>query len=274
MGIYRNISTKFWSDPGVVQNFSPEDKYFFMYLLTNEHTTLCGTLNIGTKMMANETGYSEETIKALIERQYTVHKTILFSQEDNEILIRRWCKYNWTSSPKLVEKLNKQLRDVKSTLHRSLLETLISAVEKGYSLDTLSIPYRYPSVTVSVSDTDIPNDSNTNIPNEPNSNIPNDTIPHKPKKEPAVKKPKPPKSFADVEDYAKERGVPHLAKGFWDYYDAGDWYDGKGEPVLAWKQKFVTWQQREEKKNGSSTAHLFEKAVNRNTEDDFFFVED
>lgn len=131
------------------------------------------------------------------------------------------------------------------------------------------------NVTVTLPSNSISNsNSNSNIPNDINTNIPNDTIPPKPKKEHKAKVPKPPKSFSDVEEYAKERGVPHLAKGFWDYYGAGDWYDGKGEPVLAWKQKFVTWQQREEKKNGSSTAHLFEKAVNRNTEDDFFFVED
>ena len=30
------------------------------------------------------------------------------------------------------------------------------------------------------------------------------------------------------------------AKWFWDWGNAGDWYDSKGKPILAWKQKLLT----------------------------------
>ena len=35
---------------------------------------------------------------------------------------------------------------------------------------------------------------------------------------------------------------------FFRYYEAGNWYDKKGEPVLNWKQKLLTWDGRRERK--------------------------
>lgn len=232
MGIYRNISTKIWSDPAVVQNYTPEDKFFFMYLLTNEHTTLCGTITIGTKTMANETGYNEDSIKALIERHYKVHKTILYDKECSEILIRNWCRYNWTSSEKLMASVVKQLREVSSPLHRELLESLIEKVNNGVVLDTVSIPYRYHSVSVTDSVTD--NSINIDTIKEKEKEI------YKEKKKKSVT-PKPPTSYMEVLEYAKENKRETDAERFWKFFEAGEWYDSKGNPVLNWKQKFQTW---------------------------------
>ena len=56
----------------------------------------------------------------------------------------------------------------------------------------------------------------------------------------------------DVSAYAKERGVPNLAQKFFDYYSAGNWADGKGDPVRNWKQKFLTWESKEREKGAPS----------------------
>lgn len=42
MATYRQIYISFWSDTKVCDDFSPEDKYFYIYLLTNPHTNICG----------------------------------------------------------------------------------------------------------------------------------------------------------------------------------------------------------------------------------------
>ena len=56
----------------------------------------------------------------------------------------------------------------------------------------------------------------------------------------------------EVSAYAKERGGPNLAQKFFDYYSAGNWADGKGNPVRNWKQKFLTWESKEREKGAPS----------------------
>lgn len=62
----------------------------------------------------------------------------------------------------------------------------------------------------------------------------------------------PPPRFEDVLSYAEERGIPSLAKPFFDYFSAGDWIDSKGQPVRNWKQKFLTWESKEREKGKPS----------------------
>jgi len=55
--------------------------------------------------------------------------------------------------------------------------------------------------------------------------------------------------IADVVTYAESRNASHIAKPFFDYFDAseknGRWYDSFGNPVKNWKQKFISWQSRD-----------------------------
>ncbi len=62
-----------------------------------------------------------------------------------------------------------------------------------------------------------------------------------------MKKPKPPKTFQEVEDYIREKKLNVNPRIFWDYFKAGDWHDGNGKPVLNWKQKLITWHGRDRK---------------------------
>lgn len=56
-----------------------------------------------------------------------------------------------------------------------------------------------------------------------------------------VKKPFIPPTFEEVLSYAMEKNREDLAQNFFDYFDAGDWVDSKGQKVRNWKQKFLTW---------------------------------
>lgn len=57
-----------------------------------------------------------------------------------------------------------------------------------------------------------------------------------------------PPTYDEVLSYAEERGVPSLAKPFFEYFDTGKWVDAKGQPVRNWKQKFLTWESKEREK--------------------------
>lgn len=70
-----------------------------------------------------------------------------------------------------------------------------------------------------------------------------DTVNEKKKKKTKVFAPP---TFNDVLNYAIERKQSHeFAKKFYDYFTAGNWVDSKGVKVSVWKQKFITWEDRQ-----------------------------
>lgn len=156
MAIYRNVSMNFWSDTKIVDEFSPEDKYFMLYCLTNQYTNLCGCYEISVKQMVRDTGYNEETITKLLDRFNKKYKIIKYNKDNKELFIINWFKYNWTKSEKLNKPLLEEIKNIKTAEYKKELSELYN------KRDTVSIPYTYPidttvsvSVTDTVSDTDI-----------------------------------------------------------------------------------------------------------------------
>ena len=52
MAKFRQIYINFWSNPYIQEEMTAEDKYFYLYLLTNEQTKQIGIYQI-TKKSAN-----------------------------------------------------------------------------------------------------------------------------------------------------------------------------------------------------------------------------
>lgn len=143
MAIYRQIYISFWTDSKIDEDFTPEDKYFYFYCLTNPHTNICGCYEIGLKQMARETGYNIDTVTRLIKRMQEVHKVVEYDFNTKELLIYNWHKYNWTKSPKLMKNVEKCCVHIKSEKFKQYLDTVL-------------IGYKYPidtSVTDTVTDT-------------------------------------------------------------------------------------------------------------------------
>lgn len=53
-----------------------------------------------------------------------------------------------------------------------------------------------------------------------------------------------PPSLDEVREYCISRNNNVDAKTFFDYYEAGEWKDAKGNKVKNWKQKVITWEKR------------------------------
>lgn len=156
MAIYRNVYMAFWTDSKVVDDFTPEDKYFYVYLITNPHTNLCGCYEISMKQMSDELGYNKETIEKLIDRFHKVHKVLDYNSQTKEMLLYNWSKYNWTKSPKLQAALLKEIPKVKCPEYSEFLNGILNG-------DTVSIPYEYGMDTPDTdtdTNTDIVSDSN------------------------------------------------------------------------------------------------------------------
>ena len=121
MALYRTISMSFWTDSKIIDDFTPEDRYFYLYLFTNPHTNLCGCYEISFRQMVVEVGYSRESIENLVRRFEEYHKVISYSKETKEILLLNWWKHNWTKSDKYVSALKSEIEKVKEPAFRSYL---------------------------------------------------------------------------------------------------------------------------------------------------------
>ena len=169
MAIYRNININFWTDTKVSDEFTPEDKYFMLYCLTNNYTNLCGCYEISIKQISKDIGYDTESVEKLLKRFTEIHKIIFYNKENKELLIKNWHKYNWTKSEKLDKPLLKEIKEIKTAEFKRFV------ADEYNKRDTVSIPYIYPmdttvSVSVTDTDTDTVSDNNININKEKERN--------------------------------------------------------------------------------------------------------
>lgn len=151
MAIFRNVHVSFWEDNKVVDDFTPKDKLFMLYLLTNPHTSLTGCYEISLKQMSNELGYDLATIKNLLGRMEEYHKVILYSENTKEILIKNWSKYNWTKSEKLKKPIIKEIENIKDEKLKKYMVEIgyrYGILKKEYPMDTTD------SISITDSDTD------------------------------------------------------------------------------------------------------------------------
>lgn len=257
MANYRNISISFWTDSKVDDDFTPEDKYFYLYLLTNPHTNICGCYEVSTKQMERETGYNIDTIKRLIARMQDIHDVIRYSETTKEMLILHWGRYNWSYSEKvrkavisvashiknknfakyvtdtvnnkisdkqLSDKTDYQITDYQTTDDTDYQITDDTDKQVTDKTDTISvtdvsIDYAYPIDTIS---------ENTNIKSE------------RPKRERFT-----PPTVEEVKAYCQETGKLIDAEAFVNYYTSNGWKVGRN-PMKNWKTTVANWRKRDE----------------------------
>ncbi|MFY0166596.1 hypothetical protein P3K79_24410 [Bacillus anthracis] len=137
MAKYRHVQTSFWSDARVSEEMTPEDKYFYLYLMTNEHTNQIGVYQITRKQMAFELGYSIESAKALMDRFINHHELIVYNEETREICILNWGKYNLNKGGKPIEDcIKKELKSIKDV---SLVKLVLERTENIALVQKISV---------------------------------------------------------------------------------------------------------------------------------------
>ena len=159
MAIYRTISLSFWTDSKIIDDFTPEDRYFYLYLFTNPHTNLSGCYEISTRTMVNETGYSKDTIERLLERFKNTHKVLDYCQDTKEVMLINWHKYNWTTSEKFRKALGVEIEKIKNEKFKKYLRDQFNGTLYRYGIDTKCIDTNCSDTSV----TDTVTDNNNNI---------------------------------------------------------------------------------------------------------------
>ena len=131
MPIYRHLQTSFWQD-NYVLNLTSDEKYFYLYLLTNSKTKQCGIYEMPIQIAELETGFNKERIIELIKK-FEKDGKIQYSKENSEIMITNWIKYNWSESSKVKTCVIYELKEIKNKEYVYSYYRLCE--QYGYSLD-------------------------------------------------------------------------------------------------------------------------------------------
>ncbi|MED1471960.1 DnaD domain protein [Bacillus salipaludis] len=128
MAKYRMVRTDFWKNPIVTEEMTAEDKYFYLYLLTNPHTTQIGIYRMTKKQIAFDMGYSIESVHSLMERFIEHHKLIRYNPETRELAIKNWGKDNLGKGGKpVIDCILSELKDVEDL---SLIQYVSESIHK------------------------------------------------------------------------------------------------------------------------------------------------
>ena len=132
MGIKRIVDTSFWTD-GKVDDFSPEDKYFLLYLLTNPFSTQLGIYEISIKQVAFQMGYSVDAVKVLIDRFENKYGMILFSPATNEIAIKNFLRHSIIKGGAPVRDC--LIKEIKKVKNKDLVARVFAHIKDSESLN-------------------------------------------------------------------------------------------------------------------------------------------
>lgn len=138
MAVIRRINSTFWTDSKVADDFSADDRYLYIYLLTSPYNNICGCYEISVKQMAKQTGMSERRCESALRRLEEDHGVVVYDHDSKEVLIPKWGRHNWSTSDKLVKGVEDAAKYIKTPDFKNYI---LGQLENG--IDTISIPYRY-----------------------------------------------------------------------------------------------------------------------------------
>jgi len=173
MGIRRVVNTDFWKDDIVAEQYSAEDRYFMLYLLTNPNTKQCGIYHLPIRTMSFELGYTQDATKSIVDRFEKKYKNIIYSKETNEIAILNFLKHSIIKGGKPVEDcIRKELGQVKNKcliaeVYKHLLKFMDEQIEYKLKANGTSMYVGIKNVfNEFIKEDDIKNDNDNDNDNE------------------------------------------------------------------------------------------------------------
>ena len=226
--IKRVVSTSFWEDEKVVDMFSPEDKYFYIYLLTNPHTTQLGIYRLVPKTAAFELGYSKEAVKVLLDRFESKYQMIKYSDRTSEVAINNYLKHSILRGGKPV--MDCLLKEESMVEDISLLKYIYNNLINTNKLNNTVKEYIYHL-------REVINNDNDNERCADESSLDTFTIQ---KHKSGFKPP----TAEEVLAYCSEKDLRYVnPDAFIDFYESKGWMVGKNK-MSSWKGAVSGWNRR------------------------------
>lgn len=136
MTIKRIVDVSFWEDPQVIDHFSIEDRYFYLYLLTNPNTTQLGIYTLPIKTISDKTGFSREVVLTLLDRFQEKLQVIRYSKKTQEIAVLNSLRTSIVKGGVAVERLLK--KEVAQVKDLSLIQATLTHNTRYFRLSNRS----------------------------------------------------------------------------------------------------------------------------------------
>jgi len=145
---YRQIHSRLWKDTWFIE-LDADLKLLFIYLFSNELAMVSGIYQIPLRVIAFEVGLPVERVEEGLARFHEDGK-VFYDPDRSLIWVKNLRKYNATSSPKVRERIRKDLEAIPDCpLKKQYLayyghkDSLTEGMrDSEYGIDTVSIPYR------------------------------------------------------------------------------------------------------------------------------------
>lgn len=124
--LFRIVRNSFWTDKKVLDEFSPEDRFFWIYILTNPRTTQLGIYEFSLSDASKHLGYSKETVNILLKRFEDTYGMIKYTPITGEIAIKNYLRHSIVTGGKpVMDCLIKESKKVKDeTLLKYVFDNL------------------------------------------------------------------------------------------------------------------------------------------------------
>lgn len=159
MADYRQVHMRMWKDPWI-SDLEPGEKLVFLYLLTNERTSVSGIYELPLKYIAFETGLDQDTVSSILAKFEVCGK---IRYENGVVWIKNYRKYQENKSPKVKQRI---AIDLKALSGCSLMPEYLAYYRE---LDTVSISHIYSMDTLSENDHRIDSESDDDHESESDS---------------------------------------------------------------------------------------------------------
>ena len=130
--VKRIVDTAFWTDMQVIDNYSVEDKFFYLYLLTNAKSTQIGIYSLPKKVMSFETGFTTDVIQVLLERFTKTYGKIHYSEKTQEVTILESLQFSVLTGGKPVQDLLE--REISKVKDGALILATYESMQKFWQL--------------------------------------------------------------------------------------------------------------------------------------------
>lgn len=126
------MDVTFWTD-NKVDEFSPEDKYFMLYLLTNPFTTQLGIYKLSIKQAAFQMGYSVDAFNVLLDRFESKYGMIVYSKDTGEVAIKNFLRHSIIKGGAPVRDC--LIKEMKSVKNKDLIVSVFSHIKGSDDLN-------------------------------------------------------------------------------------------------------------------------------------------
>lgn len=129
MEVFTRVERGYWQDEFILE-LTPEQRYFYLYLISNNKVNTLGAYVFPMTMSTLELGYNRETVKKLLDHFVEAGK-IMYDETTNEVFLLNWPKRNWTKRTATLRALKKDFDALKSPVLREKISVMLSVFIDG-----------------------------------------------------------------------------------------------------------------------------------------------